>query len=322
MQQKRERRLVIAQQTLNLNAPYSCFVQSMRTSSLRCLVFAVVLATGAVARPGNGPSSAQHYKPRMQVDVTSQVETISVLAYGALGDNSTDNTAAFVKALAAAQAMGGATVYIPGGWYRFNGSFTVPGGVVLRGNYGVVPSHDLVQGGSLPHDGTILVPLGGRGDAEGTPFVTLPANAMMSGVVFYYQEQETVKTPVPYPWTIQMSGNNAAVMDVELLGSYNGINATKAHRHYIARVQGQPLNIGVFVDSTYDIGRIEDVHFNPWFSVGHPFIEWQLTHGRAFVLGRSDWEYVFNSTFLFAVLLRPATHQPGDPDPADPILRT
>ena len=111
----------------------------MRTSSLRCLVFAVVLATGAVARPGNGPSSAQHYKPRMQVDVTSQVETISVLAYGALGDNSTDNTAAFVKALAAAQAMGGATVYIPGGWYRFNGSFTVPGGVVLRGNYGVEP---------------------------------------------------------------------------------------------------------------------------------------------------------------------------------------
>ncbi len=35
-------------------------------------------------------------------------------------------------------------------------------------------------------------------------------------------------------------------------------------RHYIARIQGQPLNIGVFIDSTYDIGRIENVHFNPW----------------------------------------------------------
>lgn len=73
----------------------------------------------------------------------------------------------------------------------------------------------------------------------------------------------------------------------------------QAHRHYIARIQGQPLNIGVFVDETYDIGRIEDVHFNPWYSDDLTFISWQVTHGRAFVLGRSDWEYVFN-TFAFA----------------------
>ena len=56
-----------------------------------------------------------------------------------------------------------------------------------------------------------------------------------------------------------------AVTDVELLGAWNGVAAVAAHRHYIARVQGQPLNIGVFVDETYDIGRIEDVHFNPWY---------------------------------------------------------
>jgi hypothetical protein len=47
------------------------------------------------------------------------------------------------------------------------------------------------------------------------------------------------------------------------------------------------------VDATYDIGRIEDVHFNPWFSSAHPFVFYQTTHGRAFVFGRSDWEYVF-----------------------------
>lgn len=47
-----------------------------------------------------------------------------------------------------------------------------------------------------------------------------------------------------------------------------------------------------------DIGRIEDVHFNPWFSTAKPFIFHQTTFGRAFVFGRSDWEYVFN-TFAF-----------------------
>ena len=58
----------------------------------------------------------------------------------------------------------------------------------------------------------------------------------------------------------------------------------------------QPINIGVLVDAAYDIGRWKIL--NPWFSDAHPFIEWQLVHGRAFVLGRSDWEYVFN-TFAF-----------------------
>ena len=101
--------------------------------------------------------------------------------------------------------------------------------------------------------------------------------------------------------------------------SISGISAVAAHRHYIARVQGQPINIGIFVDATTDIGsfahttilgaplgilahpllgRIEDVHFNPWFSCDPTFLLWQTTYGRAFVFGRSDWEYVFN-TFAF-----------------------
>lgn len=124
----------------------------------------------------------------------------------------------------------------------------------------------------------------------------------MQGLVVYYQEQEKKAMPVPYPWTFILGGseaaNNAALEDIELLGCWNCISAVKSHRHYVARIQGQPLNIGVFVDETYDIGRLEDIHFNPWFSASHPFVYHQTTHGRAFVMGRSDWEYVFN-TFAF-----------------------
>jgi len=95
-----------------------------------------------------------------------------------------------------------------------------------------------------------------------------------------------------------MSGNNPAVIDVELLNSYQGVHAVGAHRHYIARVQGQPLLTGIYVDATYDIGRIEDVHWNPWFSTETVLFGWQMTYGRAFVIARSDWEYVLN-TFAF-----------------------
>ena len=46
------------------------------------------------------------------------------------------------------------------------------------------------------------------------------------------------------------------------------------------------------------IGRIENVHFNPWFSMKPKLFEWQLANGEAFIFGRSDWEYVLN-TFCF-----------------------
>ena len=74
--------------------------------------------------------------------------------------------------------------------------------------------------------------------------------AAQTGFSIYYPEQSRVELPVPYPFAIFMNGNNAAVTDVELLNPFNGISAVQAHRHYIARVQGQPINIGIFVDET------------------------------------------------------------------------
>jgi len=88
------------------------------------------------------------------------------------------------------------------------------------------------------------------------------------------------------------------VMDVECLNCWNFVRAVGSGRHYIARLQGQPMNIGIMIDETYDIGRIENVHFNPWYSAHPAFMQWQLINGRAFVIARSDWEYVFN-TFAF-----------------------
>eukprot|EP01047_Picozoa_sp_COSAG01_P061253 COSAG01_NODE_7624_length_3123_cov_2.814815_2_plen_379_part_00 len=254
----------------------------------------------------------------------------NVLDYGAKANNQTDDTAAFASALAAAHAAKGGEVYAPPGLYVLAGNLTIPPGVSLTGSYRVVPSHD-VRNHQPIDDGTVLIPTGSRGsigcaaktpssdpeDGPATPdldctraFITVTENALVQGLVVYYREQERVRTPVPYPWTFFLgnpdrsygsgaSADNAAVVDVEVLGCWNCIAAVQAHRHYIARVQGQPLNIGVFVDATYDIGRMEDIHFNPWFSSESGLIKWQVTYGRAFVFGRSDWEYVFN-TFAFA----------------------
>jgi len=52
------------------------------------------------------------------------------------------------------------------------------------------------------------------------------------------------------------------------------------------------------VDLIYDIGRIENVHWNPWWSIGTPVYDWQMEHGVGFIFGKTDWHYVLN-TFCF-----------------------
>eukprot|EP00052_Salpingoeca_macrocollata_P018050 m.147901 g.147901 ORF g.147901 m.147901 type:complete len:467 (-) comp20583_c0_seq5:166-1566(-) len=218
----------------------------------------------------------------------------NVMDYGAKGDAKTDNTNAFQQALNAANSSGGGEVYVPAGQYLFTGSITLEYGVTLLGSYATVPSHQ--WGGDLI--GSVLMPTAGRGSDNGTAFITINGDATVEGFTIIYPDQVRTAAPVPYPYTIDMVAANSAVVDVELLNSWNGIRAVGAHRHRITRIQGQPINIGIFVDETYDIGRIEDVHFNPWYSNDLSYVEWQMTHGRAFVFGRSDWEYVFN-TFAF-----------------------
>jgi hypothetical protein len=95
-----------------------------------------------------------------------------------------------------------------------------------------------------------------------------------------------------------MRGKNPAVLDVELLNPYQGIDASRNERHNVRNVTGQPLRRGILVDAIYDIGRIENVHFNPWWSNHSPVFQWQMEHGEAFIFGRADWEYVLN-TFCF-----------------------
>lgn len=80
---------------------------------------------------------------------------------GRAGDNATENTAAFTKALQAAANASGGVVFAPPGLYKFAGNLSVPPGVTLSGSYNVVPSHDLRNGQSID-DGTVLIPTGGR----------------------------------------------------------------------------------------------------------------------------------------------------------------
>jgi hypothetical protein len=225
---------------------------------------------------------------------------VDVRRFGAKGDGKADDTAAFQAAMAALGKAGG-TVEAPRGAYLFRGHLDVPAGVTIEGAWKSVPAHNGIRDPGLPKpgdDGTTFLVTEGAGKEEGPPFITLNTNSTLKGVVLYYPDQRPDDTPTPYPWAIAMRGKNPAVLDVEMLNPYNGIDASQNERHLIRNVSGQPLRRGVFVDSIYDIGRIENVHFNPWWSLQQKLLDWQLANGEAFIFGRTDWQYVLN-TFCF-----------------------
>jgi hypothetical protein len=225
----------------------------------------------------------------------------NVKTFGAVGDGLGNDSASFQRALDAAHKAGGGTVYAPPGRYLLKEALNIPNGVSLRGSFSCVPSHNGIRDKGQPkpgEDGTALFATAGHGHEDGQPLLTLNTNSSVSGLTIYYPNQVLDGEPIPYPWAIAMRAKNPAAFDLELLNPYQGIDASHNERHNIRNITGQPLRRGIWVDAIYDIGRIENVHFNPWWNSHGAVYQWQTANGEAFIFGRSDWEYVLN-TFCF-----------------------
>lgn len=227
----------------------------------------------------------------------------SVVDFGAVGDATADASGAFQAALDAAGAAGGGVVGAPAGRFRFDAPLVVPKHVTLRGMHAYAPSHagirDAQRVDERPEYGTVLEVRTGAGDADGPPFILLQTNSVLQGLTIHHPDQDPqAAEPTAYPYAVAMRGNNPAVIDVQLLNPYQGIDASRNQRALIRNVHGQPLYLGLYVDAVYDIGRIENVHWNPWWTLNTPLYQWQFEHGTGFVFARTDWHYVLN-TFCF-----------------------
>ncbi|MBR4748928.1 MAG: hypothetical protein IK083_05075 [Abditibacteriota bacterium] len=243
---------------------------------------AILILAAALAVLAGGRARAASYDPT---------------DFGAVGDGRTDCTEAFQKALDAAGEARYGVVKVPAGNFLFRGTLNLPTGVTLEGTRTSVPASNGLRDKGLPlptDGGSCLMPCASRGNEEGEPFLTIGTNGTVKGFVFYYPEQEHDEVPAPYPWTVAMRGKNPALLDCELLNSYNGIDAAKNERALVRNISGQPIRRGIFTDEIYDIGRWENIHWNPWYSMNTKLWKWQLENGEAFIFGRSDWHYAVN----------------------------
>ncbi|MFD2328238.1 S-layer homology domain-containing protein [Cohnella sp. GCM10020058] len=225
------------------------------------------------------------------------IADFSVLDFGAKADGASDDTAAFQAALDAAGGNGGGVVFAPAGTYRLDGHLNVPTGVTLRGDW---ISPDAV-GGQVK--GTVLASYGGRGQADGESFIQLQPVSGVTNLSVWYPEQ-TLSDPAVYPWTFeQLPGDSATMENITLVNSYGGIKIGPEWNelHYVKNLYGTVLHMGIFLDFTTDIGRLEGIRLAPsyWAAsglAGAPDVgqarAYTTTHAEGIVMGRSDWEYM------------------------------
>ncbi len=117
----------------------------------------------------------------------------------------------------------------------------------------------------------------------------------MEGVTVYYPNQVQSNPPTAYPWAIQAGGgDNPTIQNVLLVNPYLGVDfATHTSgRHLIRGLYGQPLLVGIAVDQCYDIGRIMDVHFWPFWTQNTNVEAFVQANGVSFDFMRTDWEVV------------------------------
>ena len=279
-------------------------------------MLATVLATiifPFLAMPAAGAAEAQ-VSP---VPPTTLWATCA-MDFDAKGDGKTDDTAAFQAALNAAAGKGG-IVFAPVGTYRIDGTLDIPQGVTLRGVWEAPHHADIGKG-------TLLYATANKGTEEGPPFIMLHQSSGVRGLTIFYPDQ-VVTDIQPYPWCIQGQGMHGSVRDVTLINPYKGIDfGTHPNElHFIENVFGQPLRLGVFVDQTTDIGRVQNVHFNPhaWVRADHPsaafapkvLFDYLEEHFVGFLIGKTDWEYMRDCFCIFPKIgfhFVDAGHGPGN----------
>lgn len=233
---------------------------------LRPMILAVILSSALLALPSLGAE-------------------FNVKDYGAVADGRTDDTPAFTKAMDAAAKAPGSTVHAPAGDYLIAGTIVVPGNTTLRGDYQGIGNEA----------GTNLLATGGKGKSDGPGCVVLTAACTVRNIAIRYPEQTSeAKEPIPYPYAIT-GGPGCRIEDVFMLNPYQGINLDGAHANLVRNIWGEPLSVGINVDHCYDISRIENVHFWPYFSLSKPLRGWVQAHGIAMQFGRSDWQYCTNT---------------------------
>ncbi len=223
----------------------------------------------------------------------------NVKEFGAKGDGQNDDTYSIQEALNTAGKNKGGIVYLPQGSYLIKGNLIVPENVILEGIWRAPFRGDPDKAGS------VLLAVSGKGEPDGTPLIRVSTSSVLKGFAIYYPEQTKTDPPIPYPWTIQCNGpaDDVSLIDLTLINPYKAIDfgTFPAGRHKIKNIHAYPLYRGLYINQCYDVGRIENIHFWPFWDLNPDSPLWKFTQreGIAFIIGKTDGEMGYNLFSIF-----------------------
>ncbi len=268
----------------------------------RLVALLAILAAPCAAQGGPAAVVKSDYPSE---DVIIAVQTLKAPPSGA------DAAPAIQQAIDKVAAAGGGTLFLAEGRYRLAAPLTLKEGVVLRGEKPFAGSDAKGNWVAFDGRGTVLMPVSGRGSADGPAAITMERGTGVTDLSIWYPEQRAEDIQ-PYPWTIQgsakVSGDNYTVRNVLFVNPYQAMRFGPEWNelHTIQDVCGTPLKTGIFVDTCTDIGRLTNVDFSATYwqaanLLGAPSGGTAKAALRAALLQdavgvdmlRSDWEYQY-----------------------------
>jgi hypothetical protein len=219
---------------------------------------------------------------------------VDVRDYGALG-NGVANDAPAIQAAINALGSAGGVVNLGARTYRLASAIVVTNGAVR------ITGQGFNEGGS-PGAGTWLT----VDQANFTPF-TFTGTAARGSVVAnlavrqaHGAAQNASWAPTAYDWFFRVENCFGGVdFDNILLSGINrGIFIRNSGRTDLRRIRGQVFTAGIEMDECYDVARIMNVHFWPFWSSNDHVVRWQQANGDAMIFRRVDGVFVDQSFVL------------------------
>lgn len=219
---------------------------------------------------------------------------VDVRDFGALG-NGVANDAPAIQAAINALGSAGGVVNLGARTYRLASPIVVNTGAVQLSGQGFNEGGNPGAGTWLTVDQTNFTPI--------TFNATAARGSVVSNLAVWQAHGATQNAswaPTGYDWFLRVENCLGGVdFDNILLSGINrGILVRNSGRTDFRRIRGQVFTAGIDIDEAFDVVRLLNIHFWPFWSSNDHVVRWQQANGDAMIFRRVDGVFVDQSFVL------------------------
>jgi len=218
---------------------------------------------------------------------------IHVRDFGAVGNGLADDAPAIQAAINALKTSGGGILQFGPRVYRIASPIVINGVTVTLQGSGFTEGPNEANGTWFKIDQTGFTPFTFSG--------TMARGSMVRDIAIrqYHSASSATWTPTDYDYVFRVQDCLGAVdfENILLVAVNRGIWCDNSGRMNIRRLRGQVFTRGVEIDRSYDIGRIEHVHFWTFHTTDQNILAWQQQNQDALVFRKVDGIFL-NDVFV------------------------